>query len=435
MKKFYSVMLLIVITLLAVSCAANNAQSDQVSPATSYSTSDKVELSFYTWQDESIYITEVCDAFNALHSNIQVTPHFLANSNYEVLLQEALSRPENDIDLFDTKGVSWLVELYNKNYISDITNYVHSDIQGGEIDISGYGTMFNNICYDDMYLGMPMRSTCWVLYYNRDIFDKAGLSYPGQLTWDEYRALARELTSGEGEDKVYGGYFVSWIPNLLALQHGSYLTDDDLTYSKESLEFINDVYRADDSHVSFEMIKEQDNNSNNGYKRFEEGHIAMCPQGEWMINIMQNDNADVNWDIAPLPVDEGVTNGTTTGEYQFISMVAKCDHPDEAYEFISFLCGEQGASILAQNAIIPAYSDENVMDKYINATGHESVHYFFDNKKYTEQLPISGYNETLTSFSDNAEKYLSGEISIDEAMESFENERQKIFDSTPASLS
>ena len=42
-------------------------------------------------------------------------------------------------------------------------------------------------------------------YYNKDLFDKAGVEYPSNdLTMEDYDALARKMTSGSGDTKVYG---------------------------------------------------------------------------------------------------------------------------------------------------------------------------------------------------------------------------------------
>ena len=58
---------------------------------------------------------------------------------------------------------------------------------------------------------MPFRSDFWVLYYNKDLFDKAGVEYPSNdLTMEDYDALARKMTSGSGDTKVYGCHYHTW---------------------------------------------------------------------------------------------------------------------------------------------------------------------------------------------------------------------------------
>lgn len=50
-----------------------------------------------------------------------------------------------------------------------------------------------------MQYALPMRMFSHVLYFNRDLFDKAGLSYPNQSwSWDNFLEAAKKLTKGEG---------------------------------------------------------------------------------------------------------------------------------------------------------------------------------------------------------------------------------------------
>ena len=58
---------------------------------------------------------------------------------------------------------------------------------------------------------MPFRNDFWVLFYNKDLFDAAGVPYPANdLPMEEYDALARQMTSGEGDAKVYGTHYHTW---------------------------------------------------------------------------------------------------------------------------------------------------------------------------------------------------------------------------------
>ncbi len=415
--------------LLLTACSEKNTEQNQSAPdSNSSSTEDVVELNLYIWEDELLYITGAIDAFNAMHENINVNLTALSNIEYENLLKDSLNDPDQQIDMYDTKGMASTIQLVEEGKMYNMTDFVETGILQDEIDISAYGTLFNDITYEEQYYALPTRATCWALYYNKDIFDQAGQPYPKQMTWEEYAALAKKLTSGTGSDKIWGGYFANWIPNFVALQHGQHLTDDDQQYSRKSLELLNRLYNEDCSHVSYIELRDSKDPSTDVYQRFEAGKVAMVPQGEWMVNFLMKDQTAVNWDIAPLPVDDNVDAKTSVGQYQFISISSDCKHPKEAFEFVKFLCGKEGASIFAQNAMVPAYHNQEIMDSYLAATNKKSTRYFFEAKKYTEQLAIRGYQETIEAFSTNAESYFAGEITLDEAMARFEEERAAVFD-------
>jgi multiple sugar transport system substrate-binding protein len=156
----------------------------------------------------------------------------------------------------------------------------------------------------------------------------------------------------------------------------------------------------------------------------------MMPQGEWIINMLLADKqkglTNINWDIAPMPVWEGQDPGVTWGQYQFVSIANDTAYPKEAFNFIQFLCGEQGARIYAQNGMIHAYSNDKIKQIYLNTVGKKSASYFFEAKKVQEQLAVTGYAEVTEAFKVISKDYLSGKITIDEAMAKLEKQRAKI---------
>ena len=388
--------------------------------------SDPVILNVCVWADELTYATAAANAYNALSKNITVRILPLSNVDYDQRLDDVLTE-SSTYDLVGIKGIAKAVQLANKGIILDLTDYVRAAISDNTIDAAAYGNMFNDITYQDHYYAIPSRTTCWALFYNKDLFDQAGLSYPEQMTWDEYADLAEKLT--DSSRVVYGGYFLPWIPSCIALQSGTYLTDDDTAPLRQSLQYLNSLYAA--SHVSYHEMEEIGTPPEDVYNTFEAGRAAMVPNGEWMVNLLLQDEAIgktiPDWDIAPMPVSPGQEANTTWGQYQYMSICSTTSHPAEAFDFLLFLCGKSGAEIYANHAIIPAYSDDSIAAVYQKAVGHESARYFFEARKIQEQLPIPGYQETIEVFNREAKSYFAGEQTLDEAMQDFEAERSDIF--------
>ncbi|WP_165443916.1 extracellular solute-binding protein [Lachnoclostridium sp. Marseille-P6806] len=387
---------------------------------------EPITLNVCVWADELTYVTAAADAYNAISKDVAVRVLPLSNDDYDqhvddVLIDSAV------YDLVGIKGIAKTVQLANKDLILDLTDYIRDSIARNTIDTTAYGNMFNDITYQDRYYAIPTRTTCWALFYNKELFDQANLPYPGQMTWAEYTDLAQKLT--DSKNNIYGGYFLPWIPNCIALQGGSYLTDDDTSPLRQSLQLLNSLYAT--SHISYYEMEDVENPPENVYNTFEDGRVAMVPNGEWMVNLLLQDEAAgksiPDWDIAPMPVSPGQENGSTWGQYQYMSICSSTKHPVEAFDFLLFLCGRPGAEIYANHAIIPAYSDDQIAVSYQKAAGHDSAHYFFESKKMQEQLPIPGYQETIEIFNREAKSYFAGEQTLDEAMEHFETERSAIF--------
>ena len=52
---------------------------------------------------------------------------------------------------------------------------------------------------------LPFKSDFWVVYYNKDVFDNAGVEYPtNDMTLEQYDEIAKKLTNTEPGQEVYG---------------------------------------------------------------------------------------------------------------------------------------------------------------------------------------------------------------------------------------
>ncbi len=383
--------------------------------------SENVVLEFYTWSDEENYVGQVVDAYNSLKGREAVRLHVIPNK----LHGDWIKNYDGSIgaDILGLRGNRNLLELQNKGILLDLRPY----LQRGNLDVRGFGNMYNEIEYKGGYYGLPTRSSCWVLFYNKEIFDSQGIPYPGQMTWEEYIQLSRKLTSGSGDGQVWGGYYPPWIFHMSAIQKGIYLLDDDLEPIRESLELTKRLYTSG-SHMPYEEIADR---SDDCRYDFGQGKTAMLISGEWMVNMLMEDEKSglpvPDWDIAPLPVPEGVEEGTTAGMYQFAGITSTCKYPEAAYEFLEFLCGEQGARIYARNAMIPGWTNEEIRQIYEEAVGDRNIDLFFETQIVSEQPMWNRYDQLLELFKEDAELYMKNKISLEEAMEDFEEKRKQIW--------
>ncbi len=383
--------------------------------------SENVSLDFYTWSDEENYVSQVVEAYNSLKGREAVRLHIIPNDLHEQWIESYI--PGVKVDLIGLRGNTNLLALQDKGVLLDLSPYIHRS----DLDVTAYGNMYNEIEYEGGYYGLPARSTSWVLYYNKELFDAAGVPYPEEMTWEEYLKLSQKMFSEEGENTVWGGYYLPWIYHMSAIQKGCYLLDDDLDPIKESLALTKKLYDSG-SHVPYEIVKDRDDD--NRYD-FEEGNIAMLINGEWLANMLLEDEeagySMPDWDIAPLPVPEGVEKGTTVGMYQFVGMTTACEYPEEAFEFLKFLCGEEGAEIYARNGIIPAWSNEEIRQIYADSVQGKNTDVFFETQRIAEQPMWKGYNQMMDMFKKDAELYIEEACTLDEAMEAYKNARNEVF--------
>lgn len=94
-------------------------------------------------------------------------------------------------------------EMVQRDGLQDITQFVDG---ASPLDISMYYEQIVNVgrIGDGLY-GIPKDWTTRAIFYNKKLFDDAGIPYPtNDWTWDEFVDIAQALTIGEGVDKQYG---------------------------------------------------------------------------------------------------------------------------------------------------------------------------------------------------------------------------------------
>ena len=260
MKKFVAMLLAAMMLLSAIGCVAL--------------ADEKTTLEFYIWSDEEPYIKDVVEAYNASQDAVTVNLQVIPSDDYDDKIKVLLAGGA-DVDIFDIRGMAQVFTFVETETLLKLDDY----IAASDLVMENYGDMLELSVVNDSYWALPARSTCWVLYYNADLFDQAGIEYPGQLTWDEYADLAVKLQEATG---VFGGYWVPWIYPFASVQGGKWVDDKDTSLLQYSLELLNRVYNVDQSHMSYAEITA----TNADYiAEFESGNAAMLPNGEWCVQM------------------------------------------------------------------------------------------------------------------------------------------------------
>ena len=404
--------------------ASDSAAAEKTDSAAADSAAEgAVDLSFYIWSDEENYISKVVDQYNSSQDKIHVTLTSIPSDSYDDKLKVLLAG-QSDVDIVDIRGMAQATTYAAGGALLDLTDR----IANSDLDTSKYGDMWGNSTYNDKYYILPTRTTCWALLYNADMVKEAGLEEPGQLTWPEYKEYADKLRdfydgkTAEDGTPIKGGYWVPWIYVFDAVQHGSYANDEDTQYLQESIELLKSLY-TDGSHYSYEDVS---SGTYDYISEFENGHVALLPNGEWCVNMLMQAQAegktDVNWEVAPMPVPEGVEAGTSWGQFQFAGITSSTKHPDEAFDFLKYLCGEPGAEVYASSGMIHAYSTDSAAQALKDASGKESVQVLFEAKKIQEQPTSEGYDQFLNAFNEQAQLYFLDEQDIDTTMANFKDQ-------------
>ena len=93
----------------------------------------------------------------------------------------------------------------------------------------------------------------------------------------------------------------------------------------------------------------------------------MMPMGYWFVptlaeRIASGEYKVQNWGIASMPVKEGVTPGSTFGNLTGAAINKASKQPDVAWDYIAWLCGEEGSKVTAATGNRPAWVSEAIAE-------------------------------------------------------------------------
>ncbi len=373
------------------------------------------------------YYTAIKEGFEKANPDITIEYVDLASQDYNIKATSMLTGGDTT-DLYCVKELSDMQNWAKEGFILSLND----SIKNNNYDMTKYAGM--DACYKlvggDEYYALPFRADFWVLFYNKTLFDKAGVDYPtNDMTWDQYADLARKIAS----DGVYGTHYHTWLSAAVnwavcdgvnTLADGEY---SDLKYFYGLLQALEDEGVC----MTYDELKA----ANLHYSgAFAQGNIAMLPMGYWyastLIGYIKDGTADFDWGITAIPHLEGVAAGSSFGSPTGIAINAKSANVDAAWKFASWMCSEEGAKAIASTGTRPAYVSADVAAVMASADGFPT-----DDTTKGALLPTAislewpigeGVNEIKTIVNEEHTLIMTREVSIDEGIAAME-ERAKEF--------
>src|SRR5262249_15870024 len=134
-----------------------------------------------------------------------------------------------------------------------------------------------------------------IVFYNKAMFDAAGVAYPPSTadtawTWDQFVDTAKQLTSGEGLEKVYGAYVAPWatVCSSFLFSNGASWFNDDLTeLTLNSPEAVQVLQNMANLRLTENVAPTLDIADSIGWDvMLQSGKAAMLVDGTWNIPTM-----------------------------------------------------------------------------------------------------------------------------------------------------
>ena len=284
---------------LSMACAATMLSATAVTA----SAADKKEVviwDYFETDAQKEMIQSLMDGFNASQDEYEATHVYVPFSDYEKQLTLGIASGElPDLVILDGCSMASFIQLGLFGDISD------ADINWDEY-IEG---PLESTMMDGKHYGIPFATNCTALYYNKDMFDAAGIDYPDEnTTWDEFHEMAKALT----KDGVYGfgnaatntdeGTFqcLQW----LYTAGGSYTDIED---GVDAYKLMQEM--IEDGSWTKECVNWTQSDVNNNFMA---GNLAMQQNGPWQIPGIEANAPDLNYGVTVLPKKDADSEQATS---------------------------------------------------------------------------------------------------------------------------
>lgn len=397
---------------------------------------ENVTLNWALWDEKTAtYWSAVADAYMEQNPNVTIEMTDLGSSDYMTVLATDLSGDGSDFDVVTVKDVPGYATLVSKGVLEDLSERIAAD----GVDTSVYNGTTEQVTVDDKLYELPFRSDFWVLYYNKKIFDDAGVAYPtNDLTMEQYDELARSVTKqGFGNEQIYGAHYHTWrsAVQLFGILDGQHtVLDGNYDFLKP---YYEQVKKEEEDGVCRSYI--DTNASQLHYSgAFSEGNTATMNMGSWYISTLISELAAGNydselvgdWGIVKYPHPEGVEAGTTLGTITGLAIPSSSENKDAAWDFLKFACGEEGAKVVASTGTFPAILNDDVVNEIANMEGFPQDENSKEALKTAQLYLEAPYDQHITEINTVLDTYhkdiMNGDISIDDGIAKMNEEVGKI---------
>ena len=352
-KKLLSVVLAAAI-VTSIGLTACSGKSDENGGSAS---GDTVELEFLFGDPNRTEIfSRIVDDFNNSQDEVHVTFNATGTNHLEELMTRLATDDVPDLTS-QLQGFE-LASYVDAGYIKDIKDEPYMKyIRESELD---------TVTIDGGVYGIPMDTQAWGVFYNKDLFEEAGIEEV-PVTVAELEECVKKLNDA-GITPFAAGYATEWtIGQFLGYGASSILTPaavelgDD--YKKGNWTF--DQPGIDRAFDVLDLVGDNtqdrpfDTDVSGQYAVFAKGEAAMMLQGNWSILQIRELNPEINMGMFPLPISDSEEDLLFPKQYGFvINVLANTDKDPEKADAINkfmefFLNPENGGGYYYDEIGIP----------------------------------------------------------------------------------
>jgi multiple sugar transport system substrate-binding protein len=377
-----------------------------------------VTINYAMWGDTTELANQqkIVDAFKVLNPNITVKVSVADWDSYWPKLQTDLAGG-NAPDVFLMDGPLF-PDYQTRDQLMDLSPLIARD--GFDLNQLVDLAVQDFTAADGHQYGLPRDLNTIALFYNKTMFDAAGLPYPdGTWGWNKLVEVATKLTETSGNATSQWGFYTetsdmeNYWSSLVWQAGGDILSPDKKTVLIDSAQAAAGIQFRQDLIYRYKVMAQPV--AGGSGDAFENGQAAMEANGSWLVPT--HEAAGINFGVAPLPM--GPAGQATSVNPSGVVVYKGTKSPDAAWEFVKCYTGPKLQAMIASLKASMPVNKQVLTDQY--ATSFDGGKTFADALAYAHLKPsFKGYNEWSGALQDELdakvfnEKQLSAKAALDE---------------------
>ena len=286
-----------------------------------------------------------------------------------------------------------------------------------------YALSMRAFSLNDQVICIPQNISSLVAFYNKDVFDAAGIPYPDAgWTWDDFISASKALTLDFDSDGRIDQYGAGVEPTLIRVapfvwQNGGKVSINNALTLADPLDLEAVQWFVDWQvmhHIVPNAVEEKAESSES---RFINGRTAIYFNSRRLVPTFREINA-FDWDIAPLPVGRSDATILHSDAY---CLPSASKHKQAAWTFIEYANSIDGQTLVSQSGrTVPSLFQVAESDAFLDPNAkptHSRV--FLDVIPFTLRLPQQANWADIEEICDEElQRAFFGEVSALEAMQS-----------------
>lgn len=390
---------------------------------TACSPHDEYDLSFMVFGDPAEFAAyeTLVDAFHEVHPDIRVQlRHIPGQGDYRRRLATDFSGgAPPDVMLLNYRRFALFAD---QGALEPLGDYLNDSPLIDESDF--FETAIDSFYFDEQLWCVPQNVSSLVVYYNKELFDAAGLPYPTNVwTREEFVSIAQALTidaDGDGVPEQYGAGIAANIFRLAPFiwQNGGQLVDDETHPTRlmlDSPEALAALQWVVDLQVKEGVVPDATaETAESSEGRFLNGRLALYFNSRRGVPTYRA-TAPFDWDVLPLPTG-GQPSGILHSDAYCMAAITK--NKAAAWTFIEFANSVQGQELVAASGrTVPSLTAVANSDIFLDPTSKPA-----NSRIYVDTVPQLGRVPIMQTWaaieeiaSNEIENAFYGRSSVEEA--------------------